>query len=260
MSTRRERLERKAQKRREWAEKAAARMRARLDAADQAVAGIPPGQPILVGHHSERRHRRALEKCHNNTRRAFEEADKAKNHRAKAAGLDAQLDRNIYSDDPDAIEALRDKIATLEQQRDNAKATNAAWRKAGKPTKPDDPGWAKLADAIGPAAMACKHGVTTDPMHRAPFPSYWLQNIGANIKRCRDRIAQIERRQKRQEEAEQAGGLAIIIEDRYARVQFAEKPERTIRDALKAAGFYWSSGAWCGLAEDVPACVKELMP
>jgi hypothetical protein len=31
---------------------------------------IPPGQPILVGHHSERGHRRALEKIDNNMRRA----------------------------------------------------------------------------------------------------------------------------------------------------------------------------------------------
>ncbi len=33
---------------------------------------IPLGQPILVGHHSEGKHRRALERAQNNARKAFE--------------------------------------------------------------------------------------------------------------------------------------------------------------------------------------------
>ena len=58
--TRRERLERKLEKRQEWAEKAEARSTARYKAARAAVENIPFGQPILVGHHSERRHRAAI--------------------------------------------------------------------------------------------------------------------------------------------------------------------------------------------------------
>jgi len=45
--------------------------------ADSAVAGIPLGQPILVGHHSERRHRNALERSHRNMGKSFKEADKS---------------------------------------------------------------------------------------------------------------------------------------------------------------------------------------
>ena len=58
--TRRERLERKLEKRLEWAEGRNRKANAAFDAAHRAVAGIPFGQPILVGHHSERRHRRDL--------------------------------------------------------------------------------------------------------------------------------------------------------------------------------------------------------
>lgn len=48
---------------------------------------IPPGQPILVGHHSERGHRRLLEKSDNAMRKSVELDEKAKyyNDRAEAS-------------------------------------------------------------------------------------------------------------------------------------------------------------------------------
>ncbi|MGV9797329.1 DUF3560 domain-containing protein [Mycobacterium sp. NPDC003449] len=54
----------------------------------RAVAALPPGgEPIKIGHHSERRHRRAIERAHDATRRAIDATDTAKNaaHRADAA-------------------------------------------------------------------------------------------------------------------------------------------------------------------------------
>ncbi len=41
------------------------------------VAGIPMGQPILVGHHSERGHRATLKRCDAATRRALNESERA---------------------------------------------------------------------------------------------------------------------------------------------------------------------------------------
>ena len=41
------------------------------------VSGIPFGQPILVGHHSEGRHRRTIERAHNAMRRGIEADKKA---------------------------------------------------------------------------------------------------------------------------------------------------------------------------------------
>ena len=55
--TRRERLERKVEKREEWADKARVRSEASFAAASAISDRIPLGQPILVGHHSERRAR-----------------------------------------------------------------------------------------------------------------------------------------------------------------------------------------------------------
>lgn len=39
---------------------------------------MTPGQPILVGHHSEKRHRRLIEKAHNDIRKSIEESEKSK--------------------------------------------------------------------------------------------------------------------------------------------------------------------------------------
>jgi len=55
--TRRERLERKLERRREWAEKAKTRADALSEQSHKMMSVIPMGQPILVGHHSEKRDR-----------------------------------------------------------------------------------------------------------------------------------------------------------------------------------------------------------
>lgn len=54
------------------AERLAAEASAHSEASHAATAGIPFGQPILVGHHSERRHRRAIERSDNAMRKAVD--------------------------------------------------------------------------------------------------------------------------------------------------------------------------------------------
>ena len=60
--TRKERQEVRAERYREYADNADKRATAAFNASSAAVEHIPLGQPILVGHHSERAHRRALER------------------------------------------------------------------------------------------------------------------------------------------------------------------------------------------------------
>ena len=63
--TRRERLERKAEKRHEWAVSRTGKASAEWEKGDlrEEKSGIPFGQPILVGHHSEGMHRGAIKPC-----------------------------------------------------------------------------------------------------------------------------------------------------------------------------------------------------
>jgi hypothetical protein len=79
-----ERAERYAERAQRADEEAEAAFRASQDA----VRHIPPGQPILVGHHSEKRHRRDLERCDNAMRRACEATEKAQHYRHRMAAAE----------------------------------------------------------------------------------------------------------------------------------------------------------------------------
>jgi len=90
-------------------------------AADQISSFIPLGQPILVGHHSEGRHRRDLVRIRRNTERAFEAQDKSNYYANKAASVGTG---GISSDDPDAIGKLKARLAELEEHHAQMKAAN----------------------------------------------------------------------------------------------------------------------------------------
>jgi hypothetical protein len=96
-----------AQTHTERAGKLDAEAQRRFDTADRATAGIPFGQPILVGHHSQRRHENAIAKSHANMGagvQAHQEAEQARERAASAAArarleadpkfLARRLDRN----------------------------------------------------------------------------------------------------------------------------------------------------------------------
>jgi len=66
------------------AESARAAGEAALSRGSALVEGIPLGQPILVGHHSERRHRRAVERSHAATAKGVELLDVARDLERRA--------------------------------------------------------------------------------------------------------------------------------------------------------------------------------
>ena len=76
--------------------------------ANKTLERIPLGQPILVDHYSAKGHRNLLERAQNNIKKSIEEDKKSKfySNRAESAGNS----KAIYSDDPRAIEKLKEKI------------------------------------------------------------------------------------------------------------------------------------------------------
>lgn len=84
-----DRMEGRAERLEARAERKAGESDARYQAAHRIADGIPMGQPILVGHHSERRHRRDIERMHTNMR-ASVEADKEAKRAADAAASAAR--------------------------------------------------------------------------------------------------------------------------------------------------------------------------
>lgn len=79
-----ERAEARAERADARADKADAESAARHKAADAIASFIPFGQPILVGHHSEKRHRRDLEKIDGHMRKAIDAGEKAKHYERRA--------------------------------------------------------------------------------------------------------------------------------------------------------------------------------
>lgn len=91
--TYRERLERKAERLREWAEKRNEKAGAAAHDARQATEGIPFGQPILLGHHSQRRHEKALERQGRKIGEYIEHSDKAATFERRADRAEAHAAR-----------------------------------------------------------------------------------------------------------------------------------------------------------------------
>lgn len=129
--TYRERRERRAERRREWADGREAKAEAARQASHDATAGIPLGQPILVGRHSEHRHRNAIERSQRQASRSVEHFDMAKRHIEAADTIEAQLERSIYDDDPNAIEQLRARIEAAKRSgRGSSNTTGTAGKEA----------------------------------------------------------------------------------------------------------------------------------
>jgi hypothetical protein len=71
------------------ADKAARASDARFGAERRILGGIPPGQPILVGHHSEGRHRRDLARAEGHMRAGMAEAERSDYHAGRAAAAES---------------------------------------------------------------------------------------------------------------------------------------------------------------------------
>jgi len=198
----------------------------------------------------------ARERANRRDAKAHEHGEMARHHQEKAAALRSHLNRTIFSDDEDAIQELEAKIERLEAEREHAKTVNRAWRGAGKPSPDDANGWGKVADKLGVALddlKTARLNLARDCLGRAPYPSYVSQNLGGRIRQARQRIDSIRRHAEKAAKAEDAGG--VVIEDTangYCTVSFAEKPDRSVLDALKAAGFRWSRPSWIGKRADLP--------
>ena len=148
----------------------------------------------------------------------------------------------ISSSDPQAVEKLTEKMQKCVELQATMKGVNAHWRKTG--TCQGAPGITdaqaiKMDEKITSARVAWK---------RVPFSDYDLKNNYAEIKRLKNRIAEISRKQEIGFSGwEFEGGRAEANTD-IDRLQlfFDEKPDDRQRSVLKASGFKWapSQEAW----------------
>lgn len=194
------------------------------------ASAIPSGQPILVGHHSEGRDRRYRARVHATFGKAFALHDQAAelDRRAAAAGKGG-----ISSDDPEAPDKLRAKLADMEERHERMKRTNALIRREDR---------AGL-ERMGYSADAIDKLFQPDWRGRPGFASYELTNNSANIRRVRERIAALEKMAEctdRQEEGQGCYTYREDIEDNRAVFLFDAKPKKAVRDLMKRNAFVFS--------------------
>jgi len=202
---RRERYQALAEKNREESNR-------RYEASHKLGEMIPLGQPILVGHYSERGHRSLLEKINNNMRKSIELDKKADYYENRANNIS----NNISSDDPNAIEKLKVKLAKLEDKQRDMKEHNAEAR-ANKTEQ--------------------------------PFAGYQLTNNNAVIRSVKLRIKQLEQKKEMVINEDIVGEWGRLHENKEEnRIQFLfdSIPSEEIRSELKHRGFRWSptNKAW----------------
>lgn len=225
---RRERLLNRAERLKQQSE-------ARFKAASAAVAGIPFGQPILVGHHSERRHRSDLAKHDNNMRKGVEAAQAARDALGKANSIG---DGGISSDDPNAAQKITERLEGLKRNHERMKLVNRYLR-----AKNDD-GLKQMGFDEAQIATLKK----PDSCGRAGFPDYALKNNTANIARLEQRLRALAAMAKRETSEKIVGDVRIVHNAEENRLQliFPAKPSDEMRAKLKSNGFRWSptNEAW----------------
>lgn len=209
--------------------------------AERKADAIPFGQPILVGHHSERRHRRDLERIDRGFRKSFELASEAKDLERRADRAEAST--AVSSDDPDAVAKLRAQLAALERSIEGTKVANKVLRAAGDDVTGEV--IRQVAELLGwePERTASTLGILRSMGRRTLSTT----NGGAERRRLEKRIAELEARAAAPaREPEQLGEVRIEEADNRVRLFFPGKPAEAVREALKARAFRWapSEGAW----------------
>lgn len=119
------RAEARLERRTDLAERAQARSQAASDRSHQLLDPIPFGQPILVGHHSEKGHRRTLQKADDAMRRSSQEHDKASYHANLAKAAASEHDRR-YS--PVTVQNRIEKLEAQKRGHERAIEGRMDWR------------------------------------------------------------------------------------------------------------------------------------
>jgi hypothetical protein len=154
------------------------------------------------------------------------------------------LEHGISSDRADAPDLLKQKLAQLEKTHSLMVDANKVIRNKNLS---EDEKVKQLGD-LGLKETIARELFKPDFMGRIGFADYQLSNSSANMKRIRERIASLEKRQGQETSQYDFEGGTVIdsVEDNRIQIQYDGKPAAEIIKKLKSHGFHWtpSLGVW----------------
>ena len=170
--------------------------------------------------------------------RSVEEANRARELERRASRVGSA---GVSADDPDATGKFEAKLEQMEARRELMKRVNRQYRSGG---------WDAVEGLSDEARARIAGEMQRMPWQGdSPFPGYALKNLGANIRRVRQRLEELQREHD-EPAAEPVVGEGYTVEedpaDNRIRFVFDGKPEASVRSILKKNGFRWapSVGAW----------------
>ena len=225
-----ERKENKIDRYNARARKATAEANQEFNRASQMGSVIPFGQPILIGHHSEGKHRALLKRIDNAHRKAHEADERSAYYQGRAES--AETNHAISGDDTEAVSRLNEKLAELEKTKEFYKAVNKAWKKGN-----DELYILGLSDTD---IEKLKKGMYSH--ETLPFKIWQLSNLNAEIRRIKKRIEELSKLDDMQTESVKFSNGEMRINTEINRIQFVfgAIPPEEIRKLLKSNGFKWS--------------------
>ncbi len=204
-----------------------------------ALARVMNGQPILIGHHSEKRHRRDIERMD----RDFQSFSKGHSEAAELRRrADAVGTGGISSDDESALSKLQGRIVAKVERRDRMKRVNTLYRKRD----------AEGLKALGLTLEALDTNLrASHSWEKAPYPKWEVSNLSTSIRTDKKRLESLQDQEARADEEpirELAAGNADGIPFRFVEdhdenrviCYFDSKPTRRALDLLKSHGWRYS--------------------
>jgi len=209
--------EEKQARKKEALQSRAAILRAKADAlhADgiKALGAIPFGQPILVGHHSEKSDRSYRARAVAKINRSFDVASKAEKLERKAESL---LAGGISSDDPEAVQKLKKKLLDAEETHAFMLACNKDARHCG---------------------------------NVIPYFHWQISNSRARITAIKNRIQGLEHIASHPAESPLSGDgwrIREDVDDNRIVLTLDARPDDSLKKLLRSYAFLWSPSrkAW----------------
>ena len=207
----------------------------RFARAQEMGSAIPFGQPILVGHHSEKSDRAFRNRLGKQYEKSFEAQKKADYYANKAQSVGTA---GISGLDPDAKYKVYEKLNNREKLQEKMQLANHIYRST--------PDAEERARKLKEAGFSEKAISAIQQANGVPFASYQLTNNSAEIRRLKERMNTMSKEATSSAASESNDLYDMTMSEGRYQFKFEGKPDEAVRSILKKNGFKWSPsrGTW----------------